>query len=171
MLVLICGLPATGKSTLAGALAAEIGAFYVRVDTIEQAIVRSGLAVEPLGPAGYVVANAVAEENLNLGFTVVAESVNPIAVTRDAWRSVAERSGVPVLEVEVVCSDLAEHRRRAETRVVGIPDLVLPSWDEIVNRNYEPWDREHLVIDTAGRDVRSCVADVRLALDETRSSR
>ncbi|MEV1009139.1 AAA family ATPase [Streptomyces sp. NPDC049881] len=160
MLVIICGLPAAGKKTLARALARRTGGVHLRVDTIEQAIVRSGLAAQPLGPAGYAVAYALAEEHLRQGLTVIAESVNPLAVTRDAWRDVAGRAGVPVLEAEIVCSDPAEHRRRAEHRTVDIPDLALPTWEAIVGRAYEPWDREHLVVDTAGRDVAACVADL-----------
>jgi predicted kinase len=153
MLVIICGLPATGKTTLARALARQTGAVHLRVDTIEQAIVRSGLAAQPLGPAGYAVAYALAEDHLRQGLTVVAESVNPLAVTRDAWRDVAVRARVAAVEAEIVCSDTAEHRRRAEHRTVDIPDLALPGWDAIVHRDYEPWHRERVVIDTAGRDV------------------
>lgn len=153
MLVIICGLPATGKTTLARALAWQTGAVHLRVDTIEQAIVRSGLAAQPLGPVGYLVAYALAEDHLRQGLTVVAESVNPLAITRDAWRDVAMRADVAAVEAEIVCSDTAEHRHRAEHRIVDIPDLALPSWDAIVHRDYEPWHREHVVIDTAGRDV------------------
>ncbi|NEE50673.1 AAA family ATPase, partial [Streptomyces sp. SID8455] len=73
------GLPGTGKTTLARLLAAHIGAVHLRVDTIEQAIVRSGLARHPVGPAGYTVGYALAEEHLQQGLTVIAESVNPLA--------------------------------------------------------------------------------------------
>lgn len=170
MLVIICGLPATGKTTLARALARQIGAVHLRVDTIEQAIVRSGLAAQPLGPAGYMVAYALAEDHLRHGLTVVAESVSPLAVTRDAWRDVAVRAGVAAVEAEIVCSDPAEHRHRAEHRTVDIPDLALPSWDAIVNRDYEPWNREHAVIDTAGCDVAACVTKLRQALSQVRPS-
>lgn len=64
---------------------------------------------------------AFAEEQLRQGHTVIAESVNPLAVTRDARRDAAVRDGVPVLEVEVVCSDPDEHRHRAGSRSVDIP--------------------------------------------------
>ena len=46
------GLPATGKTTIARALAREIGAVHLRIDVIEHAVTESGLARHPLGPAG-----------------------------------------------------------------------------------------------------------------------
>ncbi|MET7686727.1 AAA family ATPase [Streptomyces sp. NPDC005483] len=157
MLIVIGGLPATGKTTLARLLASRTGAVHLRVDTIEQAIVRSGLTRHPVGPVGYVVGYALAEEQLRQGLTVAAESVNPLSVIRDAWRGTAVRAGVPVLEVEVVCSDGQEHRRRVTARSVDIPDLPLPTWREIVDREYEPWDRDRLVVDTAGREPEDCL--------------
>jgi predicted kinase len=121
------------------------------MDTIEQAIVRTGLARHPLGPAGYVVGYALAEEHLRQGLTVIAESVNPLAVTRDAWRDAAVRAGVPAREVELICSDPAEHRHRLTSRSVDIPDLPLPGWQQVVDQAYEPWDRTHIVLDTVGQ--------------------
>ncbi|MDT7840402.1 AAA family ATPase [Streptomyces justiciae] len=151
MLIVVGGLPASGKTTLSRLLAARIGAVHLRIDTIEQAVVRSGLAAHPVGPVGYVVGYALAEEHLRQGLTVVAESVNPLAVTRDAWRDAALRAGTEVVEVEVRCSDRAEHRRRAATRPVDVPGLPLPGWEEIVGREYEPWERARVVVDTAGQ--------------------
>ncbi|MFC9680184.1 AAA family ATPase [Streptomyces sp. NPDC056948] len=158
MLVVIGGLPATGKTTLARLLAAEIGAVHLRVDTIEQALARSGPARHPVGPAGYVIGYALAEDHLRQGLTVIAESVNPLAVTRDAWRGAAARAGVPSVEVEVVCSDPVEHRRRVTSRSVDIPDLPLPDWQQILDRKYEPWDRDRVVVDTAGQDPEASAA-------------
>ncbi|MEU2730472.1 AAA family ATPase [Streptomyces griseoviridis] len=158
MLIVIGGLPGTGKTTLARLLAARIGAVHLRIDTIEQAIVRSGLAQHPVGPAGYVIGYALAEEHLQQGLTVIAESVNPLAVTRDSWKNVGSRAAVPVVEVEVVCSDPDEHRGRVTTRSIDIPDLPLPDWQQVLNRDYEPWDREHLVVDTAGQNPQESLA-------------
>lgn len=151
MLISIGGLPATGKTTLARLLAARINAVHLRVDTIEQAIVRSGVARHPVGPVGYLVGYALAEEHLRQGLTVLAESVNPLTVTRDAWRDTAVRAGVRAVEIEIVCSDPDEHRRRVASRSVDIPDLPLPDWEQVVGREYEPWNRDHIVVDTAGQ--------------------
>ncbi|WP_069465332.1 AAA family ATPase, partial [Actinacidiphila rubida] len=151
---------ATGKTTLARGVARKTGGVHLRVDTIEQAVVRSGLADHPVGPVGYAVGYALAEEHLGQGLTVIAESVNPLAVTRDAWRDVALRAGARLLEVEVVCSDAAEHRRRAVERIVDVPGLPLPTWEEITGRAYEPWDRGHLVVDTAVTDPEGAVRSI-----------
>lgn len=72
MLVVLGGLPATGRTTLARLLVGRTGAVHLRVDTIEQALVRSGLARHPVGPAGYVVGYALAEQHLRQGLSVVA---------------------------------------------------------------------------------------------------
>jgi hypothetical protein len=76
-------LPATGKSTIADQLARLVGAPYLRVHRIEQAIV-----------------------------------------------------------------DSEEHRRRVLTRGTDVDGLVKPTWEDVVGREYDPWSRPHLVIDS-----------------------
>ena len=151
MLIIFAGLPGTGKSTLAGALAQRLGALYLRIDSIERALAASSLAIHPAQDAGYVVGYALAEDNLTRGRSVVADSVNPIDLTRDAWRAVAQRAGRPAVDVEVVCSDVEEHRRRIETREPDIPGFTLPTWQDVLNRDYDAWNDPRLVIDTAAR--------------------
>lgn len=163
MLVVVGGLPATGKTTVCRLVAARTGAVHVRVDTVEQALVDAGLQTHPVGPAGYVVAYALAREQLRQGRSVLAESVNPLAATRDAWRAVAQDAAVPVLEVELVCSDRAEHRRRAEERGIDVPGLPRPTWAAIEGRALEPWDRSRVVVDTAvtgPQDAASLLVDL-----------
>jgi predicted kinase len=165
MLIIFSGLPGVGKTTVARELAHNIGAVYLRIDSMEQAILASGIASQPLD-AGYRVAYAIAGDNLRLGRTVIADSVNPLQITRDAWVDIANRMQVGAIEIEVKCSDVREHRRRVESRIADIPGSRLPAWEEVVSREYHPWDREHLVIDTAGRTVEQSVNRIREALPE-----
>ena len=149
MLIVIGGLPGTGKTSLATGLARVLDATYVRIDTIEQAIRDATAYPDAHGTAGYVVAYALAEENLRLGRIVVADGVNPVAPTRTAWRSVAQRVSVPLLEVELICSDPIEHRQRVERRPADVAGLKLPTWSDVVAMKYEPWAGDRVVIDTA----------------------
>jgi predicted kinase len=165
VLIVFGGLPATGKTTLARAIAQEMAATYLRVDAIEQALGSSGLITGDVGPAGYVVAYALAESNLKLGQNVIADSVNPIAMTRDAWRRVADGASAAIVEIEVICSDPVEHRRRVETRTVDVPGLAPPTWQEIVERDYEPWDRQRAILDTASRSVADSLVELRQAIE------
>jgi predicted kinase len=162
MLYIFGGLPGTGKSTLAQHLARAQQAVYLRIDTIEQSLREVGYLIN--GPEGYVVAYRLAADNLHLGLCVVADSVNPLQVTRAAWREVAMRAAVPFVEIEVICSNVAEHRARVETRATHIAGLRVPTWDEVMRRAYEPWDAAHLVIDTAGQTVEQSVAALQRAL-------
>ena len=116
---------------------------------------------------GYETIYRLAEDNLHLGLTVIADSVNPIGMTRDAWAEVAREANVRLVNVEVICSDEAEHRRRVETRTSDIPDLVLPTWDKVKSRAYHPWTQARIVIDTAGRSVRECVRQLTSELAAT----
>ena len=162
MLYIFGGLPGTGKSSLASALAQKCRATYLRIDSIEQAI-RKVDEIE-VGPTGYVIAYDVALDNLRLGGEVVADSVNPLEVTRIAWRETAALAQSPFVEIEVICSDCNEHRTRVETRKTDVLGLKLPTWQDVEDREYEPWDTDHVVIDTAGRSLAQSIAEMFKAL-------
>jgi len=151
MLYIFGGLPGTGKSTLSSALASELRAPYLRVDAVEQAMRVAGVKVD--GPEGYIVCYELARQNLILGLDVIADTVNPIRYTRQAWRNVAESLEIPFVEIEVVCSDECKHKHRITTRTTDIPGFTLPTWNEVKNRDYEAWDRDHILIDTAHQTV------------------
>jgi predicted kinase len=163
-LIVFAGLPGTGKSSIARALAIETGAVWLRIDTIEQAIRESGVAPGTMDDAGYRAAYAVAHDNLRLGHDVIGDSVNPWMLTRNAWREAGRRAGAHVVEIETICTDVEEHKRRVETRVSEVAALILPDWHAVIGRDYHPWDRDHLTIDTAGRSIEACVKLVLAAL-------
>lgn len=165
MLIVFSGLPGTGKTTTAQALARQIGAVYLRIDVIEQAIREAGVLATDVGASGYGVANALALSNLSLGHTVVADCVNPVEESREAWKAIASTTGVKLINIEVVCSDSQEHRRRVETRTGDIPGLVPPTWQSVSAHEYEPWDKTPLTIDTARLTVAESVSTILAHLD------
>ncbi len=145
------GLPGSGKSSLARLLKREYGAVWLRIDTIEQGL-RDLCGFEPQGE-GYRLAYRIAADNLRAGLSVVADSCNPWELTRREWEAVAVENGAVAVNIEVVCSDREEHRRRVETRTSEVAGLKLPAWEEVEAREYHPWARKHIIIDTAGRAI------------------
>src|SRR5215217_7140456 len=137
-LFIFAGLPGAGKTTLARLLARDLCAAYLRIDTIEQAL--RDERVKLVGPEGYVVAYRIAADNLRVGTSVVADSVNPIGTTRRAWRDVAAQAGAAFVEIHVICSDAREHRRRVESRVSDIARHRPPTWEEVEARECDPWE-------------------------------
>ena len=97
----------------------------MRIDTIEQAIRKADEDNYEMGPAGYFVAYSLARENLQLGATVIADSVNPLAL-----------------------------------RVSEVEGLTLPDWKQVTDLVYEPWNREHLILDSYSLSSDECVSRI-----------
>jgi predicted kinase len=133
LLVILCGFSGAGKTTLARALARDVGAVLVRIDSIEDAL--REFAGGDMADVGYRVGYAIAEDNLRLGRVVIADSVNPVAVTQAAWRDVAARAGARAVEVEV---RRGGRRLRDEAGVVAV--------------------------ETEGRTVAECVGELRATM-------
>ena len=163
MLVVISGLPGTGKSAVAARLAARSGAVHLSIDPIEDALLGSGLPPGwQTGVAAYEAARAVAEQNLALGLPVVVDAVNDSEPARDTWRTAAAATGSDLVFVVLALEDAIEHRRRLETRVRGLENVPEPSWDDVTRRAaaYAPWvEGEYLRVD-ARRPVDELVMEL-----------
>ena len=152
LLVVSAGRPVRGKSVLARGVADAIGATYLRIDTIESAIVSTLMPYRD-NPVGYVVAERVAADQLPAGRDVVADAVNGVTAAQAGWVTLTARTGALLRFVEVRCSDVAEHRRRVEAREPEMSGQGVPTWEQVPRRHYEPWPPElsgRLVIDNIG---------------------
>ena len=161
-LVVIAGLPGTGKSTVAAALATRLGAVTLSVDPIEDALLGAGLPrSEETGVAAYEAARVMAEQNLALGRSVVVDAVNDSEPARATWRTAAARAGTGLVFVVLDLDDAAEHRRRLEGRARGLTHVPEPSWSQVRARAeaFEPWADDAWRRD-AGAPVEAIVAQV-----------
>jgi predicted kinase len=142
VLIVISGLPGTGKSAVATALAGRLGAAHLSIDPIEDALLGAGLPpCWETGVAAYEAARVMAEQNLGLGASVVVDAVNDSESARATWRLAAADAGAELAFVLLILDDEAEHRRRLEDRVRELDHVPEPSWTDVLARAaaYEPW--------------------------------
>ena len=150
------GLPGTGKTTLARELAKHYKAVYLRLDTIEHELED----LSNVKGEGHSISYAVASDNLLIGTDVIFDSCNTIQITRDQLEATAENSHAKHVNIEVICSDTEEHKARIVERNSNIVGFKLPTWEEVQERHYEPWVKEHVVIDTANKSIMDCVSEL-----------
>ena len=167
MLIAFAGLPGTGKTTIAAALAAELGATHASVDDVESAMLAAGVdAGQPTGLAAYVVVEQLARRQLEAGRDVVVDAVNDAVEAREQWRMLATTTGATLRWVEVRLVDEDAHRRRLAERVRALPgDFPEPTWASVAGRRgaLAAWHEPRIVVD-ATNDVATSVATILDAL-------
>ena len=140
-LIVLSGLPGSGKSMLAEGLSRTLSMPVFSVDPIEAAMWQSGLPKHSTGIAAYDVAISLADEHLRLGHSVIADAVNPVEAPRAAWRNLAAKHRAELKVIECVCTDEAVHRRRIEARIRNIAGMPEVTWARVLERRaeYEGW--------------------------------
>ena len=136
--------------------------------TIEQGL--RDADINDVGPAGYILGYKVASNILDLGLIVVAGSVNPLTITRDVWRTIGTAAGTRVIEIDTVCTDQNEHKKRVHTHIVNIEGLKPPNWVDIQKPEYDEWHRETTFIDTAGESFEQSIIRVLACIQAQRQS-
>ena len=153
-LIVLSGLPGSGKSTIAELLAKRLRLPIFSVDSIESAIVRAGIARSfETGLAAYLVAATLADEQLKLGSSVIIDAVNAEEEAKDVWRGLAKKHGVELI-VLLVTLERSLHRQRLEVRVRNLHGFSEVTWDNVEARRkaFTAWQEPILELD-ASRDV------------------
>src|SRR5699024_6534603 len=102
---------------------------------------------------------------LRAGNSAVADSCNTLQLTRRQWEQIAWEAQSRYVNIEIVCSDLQEHRQRVETRLATVPGLKLPDWGDVEKREYHDWTAPRLVIDTAHKQTDQCINELLTQID------
>lgn len=149
--IVVSGLPGCGKSTLAEDLAEKLSLPIFSVDPIESAIIQSGFKRGfETGLAAYLVAEALAAEQLKLGHSVIIDAVNPVQEARDMWKQLSHQHQASLRIIECTL-DSHIHRQRIDARVRNIQGMPEVTWEDVENRRdeYLPWHEERLIVDTS----------------------
>lgn len=145
------GLPGVGKTTLAKQLARAVpNTAYFRVDTVEYYLKKA--YSQKLTKQGYEIVYYQAKENLELGKNVIIDCCNPISESRQMWNLLSQIKNTKIINIEVICSDKQIHQNRIETRYKSNPNKY-PTWQNVLDRDYEYWKDEIIRVDTAKTDI------------------
>jgi predicted kinase len=150
-LIVMTGLPATGKSTIAEALGREEGIPVFALDWLRGALHRHDIKAETSSYAAYEMLLTLARRQLMLGQSAILDSVLTPPAIRSAIRDLAMDYHVPLYGIWTYCSDEAIHKERLAKRKRAIPHWPELSWEElqIVAKRYSVWEYVGLRLDMA----------------------
>jgi predicted kinase len=140
VVILFVGLPGTGKSTLAEAVARRVGVPAFAGDWLLGALVPhgvlSGLDRQTYGRVYADLLSTLVTRQVALGQSAVVDCLVGDGVL-DRWRRTAGEHGAGLRVVHCVCTDLELHRRRVTGRRRGIPGWHEIDWDHVQRMRQE----------------------------------
>ncbi len=156
-LIVFAGLPGTGKTTLARAVARELRATYLDKDTIKDAAMALARArkieggAEFAGALSYELLIPLAKDNLTLGLPVVVDSPAGYRVFQDQVDELARQVRVEIRLVECITTDEAQWQQRIERRGETLPEHRTRDWEALqqARARFERLTGPRLVVDTA----------------------
>jgi adenylate kinase family enzyme len=152
VLFIFSGLAGSGKSTLAQNISKILNAVYLRIDTIDNVLIEQ-CKFNLQGGESYNLAKKIIEDNLKIGNSIISDQCNPWNMTRLEFNNVAIKNNCKYMNIEIICSDKEEHKKRIENRGY-------PKWEEINKWGYEQWNEEHIIIDTANKTIEECTKEL-----------
>lgn len=163
-LVVVCGYPASGKTTLARGLAAGLRYPIITKDDIKEAMgdVLGGGDLSwshTLGQATYAVMFRVSSSILGAGVSMIAESNFDHDLSTSSLRRLVVEHGAHAVRVVMTADGdvlLERYRRRAaagERHPVHLDDANLDRMAELVAQPYVPPDVPGPIIEVEGDDL------------------
>jgi predicted kinase len=144
-LVMVVGLPGTGKSTFSRALAASIGAHHLNSDVVRTELDLRG-KYSPKDKAK--VYQALKEQTgrlLNAGSTVIVDATLYLEKLRQPYTELAQQLGCPTLWIELHARTETIKERVSEKRPYSEADLAV---HQKIKSLYEPLQEHHLSLET-----------------------
>lgn len=148
MLVLVCGPPGTGKSTVAERVTERLGGRLLRTDVVRKELFPDPSYTSEESEAVYDELFARAHQSLEDGEHIVLDGTFRRATLRDRAAAVADEVGVEFRVVRVTCTE-AVVRERIAARADDPSDADFAIHKQI-KAEFEPIERECLVVDNSG---------------------
>ncbi len=162
VLVVISGLPGTGKSFLAQKITERLPCVIVESDMIRKALFAEPTYSGPESVWVHRVAHWIIARLLATGHRVIYDATNLVEWQRQKVYQIAEQNGAKLVIVQTVAPEEIVRERLDRRRQFPHPgDLSEASWDvyERLKRRTDPIRRPHLVVDTRG-DLQHSIAKI-----------
>jgi hypothetical protein len=164
MLILVCGLPGTGKSTIANNLAKRLHATVLRTDVIRKELLEEPTYTEEEKRLIYNVTFLIARYLLEAGCNVILDGTfyrrdlrqKVYALTRET------RSRLEVIECTTPVDVIKRRMGRRLTRRYEPSDADFNVYKKI-KAQFEPIQREHIVVNT-GKPLHKTLREISIAL-------
>lgn len=145
VLVLLSGVPGSGKTTLAGRLCERLGAVHVESDAIRRQLFPEPAYTPAEHGAVFARAEALAADALGEGKVVVVDATNLARRDRRRFLRLGERAG-GVVAVRVTAPEEVVRRRLARPRE-GYSQAGVEVFERMLGRA-EPFEVPAVVVDT-----------------------
>jgi predicted kinase len=167
LLLMLCGLPGTGKSTLARRLHCRLPAVVVESDRVRQTLFNPSTYTAEESRRVHIVCHILIGWCLRHYYHVIYDATNLYEYHRQLAYRLAERNGARLLVVEVTASEevIRERlapRRREDPAVPEPDDYSDADWEVYLRmrRRAEPIQHEHITLDTSDGDIEQAVERV-----------
>lgn len=144
-LIMVVGLPGTGKSTFSRALAAETDAHHLNSDVIRAELGLRGKYAPEDKERVYRTLRERAEALLDTGSAVIVDATLYREDLRQPYTDLAQRTGSPILWIELHTGEETIRKRVSRQRTYSEADLAVY---HKIKTLYEPLQGHHLPLDS-----------------------
>lgn len=147
-IIIVGGIPGTGKTTLAELLSKRIEVSCFSKDKLEAVILRRGVASkDSLNGVGYALLAEIAQIEIAHGRSVILDCIAPAHRVIEFWQKIVNKN---MVYIECICSDKAIHKQRIEDRTRQISGWYELTWSDVlkISESYSSFSENRIVIDS-----------------------